>query len=378
MAGPVPHWLIITPEYPPSPGGVADYTHLLARELAARGHRVEVFAPAPATGAHVPDPGIECHSLRGRFGGEALRQLDEALAGAPKHAVVLVQYVPSGFGARSMNLRFAWWLGRRRHTRLWLMVHEAAFPFVTGISRYDLLAIANRAMLVASTMGAERVFASTPAWEPVLNRWDLGRHPVEWLPVPASIPHPADMKRAKTIRSELALTPNQALLGHFGTYARLVAEPLARVVELARERDPNLVWLMLGRGSTEFVHQLPSNANAVAKPDLEPQAVADNLAALDLVTLPFPDGISARRTSAMAALAVGTPIVTTEGHNTESVWRLTRAVALCGQHAETVAASAISLARDAVARRELSVRGLSLYRERFEVGRLADTLIRLV
>jgi glycosyltransferase involved in cell wall biosynthesis len=377
MAGRAPHWLIITPEYPPSPGGVSDYTHLLARELAARGHRVEVFAPAPATGALVPEPGIERHFLRGRFGGEALRQLDEALEGAPKHAVVLVQYVPSGFGARSMNLRFAWWLGRRRHTRLWLMVHEAAFPFMAGISRYDVLAVANRAMLLASTMGAERVFASTPAWEPVLNRWDLGRHPVEWLPVPASIPHPADAKSVEAIRNQLALKPAQALVGHFGTYARLVAEPLARVVEVAHARDPNLVWLMLGRGSTEFVRNLPSNTNAVAKPDLEPQAVADNLAALDLVTLPFPDGISARRTSAMAALAVGTPIVTTEGSNTESVWRLTRAVALCG-NAETVAATTVSLVRDAVARHELSVRGLALYRERFALGRLADALTRRV
>jgi hypothetical protein len=375
MAGPAPHWIIITPEYPPSPGGVSDYTHLLARELAARGDRVEVCAPAPATGALATEPGIESHPLRGRFGGETLRQLDEALARAPKHAIVLVQYVPSGFGARSMNLRFACWLGRQQ-ARLWLMIHEAAFPFVTGISRYDLLAVANRAMLVASTIGAERVFASTPAWEPVLNRWDLGRHPVEWLPVPASIPHPANEKTVDVIRNQLSLAPNQALLGHFGAYARLVAEPLARVVELAHACDANLVWLMLGRGSAEFVRNLPSNTNAIAKPDLEPQAVADNLAALDLVTLPFPDGISARRTSAMAALAVGTPIVTTEGPSTESVWRLTRAVALSGQHAETVATSAISLARDAAARRELSVRGLSLYRERFAIGRLADALAR--
>ncbi len=38
-------WQIVTGEYPPQPGGVSDYTRLVARGLAGAGDRVEVWAP---------------------------------------------------------------------------------------------------------------------------------------------------------------------------------------------------------------------------------------------------------------------------------------------------------------------------------------------
>src|SRR5205085_2495807 len=37
---------LITPEYPAQPGGVSDYTHLVAVGLAAQGEEVHVWCPA--------------------------------------------------------------------------------------------------------------------------------------------------------------------------------------------------------------------------------------------------------------------------------------------------------------------------------------------
>jgi glycosyltransferase involved in cell wall biosynthesis len=281
-----------------------------------------------------------------------------------------------------MNLPFALWLGQRKERR-WLMVHEAAFPFVRGGPlRHDLLAIVTRAMLAATLAGSERVFMSTPAWEPVLQRYGFGRHRLEWLPVPASVPTTASAARVREIRRELSVAPDAIVVGHFGSYGSLIAEPLAPIVKRLAARHANWTWVMLGRGADRFVESMdagsrPLNA-IVARPNLSADEVSNHLGALDAVVLPFPDGISTRRTSAMAALAVGAPIVTTSGPSTESIWRLSDTVVLAGAHPETIADATTTLISDGDRRARLAARGRALYQERFDVGRLADTLSRSV
>ena len=83
------NWQIITGEYPPQPGGVSDYTRIVANGLASAGDSVVVWAP-PLTGgasrphaSHLPggatdgppDPGIEVRRLPDRFGARSLRLL---------------------------------------------------------------------------------------------------------------------------------------------------------------------------------------------------------------------------------------------------------------------------------------------------------------
>jgi hypothetical protein len=78
---------------------------------------------------------------------------------------------------------------------------------------------------------------------------------------------------------------------------------------------------------------------------------------------PFPDGISARRSSAMPALALGRPVVTTIGQWTESIWREERAVA--GAAPGDLAATVLGLLDDAERRHDLGARATRLYRTRF-------------
>ncbi len=71
---------------------------------------------------------------------------------------------------------------------------------------------------------------------------------------------------------------------------------------------------------------------------------------------PYPDGISSRRTSAMAGLALGLPIVSTSGHLTETIWAEHAAVVLTpigdhGAHRVGGAPAAVRRPRKASSRR---------------------------
>src|SRR5262245_59769784 len=60
-------WHLVTGEYPPQPGGVADYTRLVAQGLAAAGDTVHVWA-ARAPGDTPQDVGVTVHRLPDHFG----------------------------------------------------------------------------------------------------------------------------------------------------------------------------------------------------------------------------------------------------------------------------------------------------------------------
>src|SRR4051794_16529358 len=113
-------WAILTGEYPPQPGGVSDYTRVVARALATAGDDVHVWAPpvSPGDGAAVvQDEGAVVHRLPDRFAraGRALCEADLRRRGP--ECRILVQYVPQAFGCRGMNVPLCLWLrrcGRRR------------------------------------------------------------------------------------------------------------------------------------------------------------------------------------------------------------------------------------------------------------------------
>ena len=69
-------WHLLTGEYPPSSGGVSDYTRALACELARRGLDVHVWCPSVASDED--DAFIRRHALPDSFGARTRRTLEEA------------------------------------------------------------------------------------------------------------------------------------------------------------------------------------------------------------------------------------------------------------------------------------------------------------
>jgi glycosyltransferase involved in cell wall biosynthesis len=123
------------------------------------------------------------------------------------------------------------------------------------------------------------------------------------------------------------------VLFHFGTYNLEVIAPLRQALPgLLRGHDQRTL-LLLGRGSERFREQVTLQhpdlaAQVVATGTLPAKDVVEAMAACDAGVYPFPDGVSGRRSSLMAALRLGVPVLTTDGHLTEPLWRTSRAVAL--------------------------------------------------
>lgn len=358
-------WAILTGEYPPQPGGVADYTAQVAAGLAAAGDAVTVYAPPCAA---APATGVEVVRLPDHFGPRGLVALDRALA-RTRPDRVLLQYTAQVFGMKGLNLPFAAWLAARVR-RPWVMFHEVR---VETRPRWPDLVLgpttAVTARLIASAAG--RVFVSIPAWGEVLRRLAPRAPRAEWLPVPSNLPTAATAERPA----------GGTVVGHFGTFGPAVTgllEPaLVRLLAAGGDRSVAL----LGRGGGEFRDRFADRHPALrdrltAPGELPPAAVAARLRGCDVLVQPFVDGISTRRTSAMAGLANGVPVVTNLGPLSEPVWTGLGCVALAPAPDPTgLAATAEAvLALTAADRAALGARGAAVYRERFG---LESTLAKL-
>ena len=325
-------WHIITGEYPPQSGGVADYTRLVALGLAASGDRVHVWAPA-VTELGPAEAGVEVHRLTGRFGPRTLAALGRGLNAADPGQIP-VQYVPQGFGLKGMNLPLCLWLFARRHAGTVIMFHEVAVALALQQPlRHNVIGVVNRAMAFVLMRGARRCFVSAGGWKQLLRPLAPAGAMISWLPVPSNVPVVDDPAGVLAVRRTL-MAGSGIILGHFGTAREpwIAAQLPAVVPPLLRER-PEAAVLLLGRDSLDMRSRLLAGAPELharvrASGPLAPADVSRQLAACDVMLQPYSDGVSTRRTSLMAALAHRRPVMTTSGILTEPLWRQSGAVVL--------------------------------------------------
>ncbi|MDX2267888.1 MAG: glycosyltransferase [Bryobacter sp.] len=362
-------WHLITPEYPPQIGGVSDYTRAIAQELASQGEVVHVWHPRAAEPAPIL-PGVVSHPLAAGFTPAGFAELRQQWAATPAPRRLLVQWVPHGYDKRAMNWRLSAWLSERARAgdEIDLMVHEPFLMFREGSWRQDVVALVHRFLITQALRATTRVWMSIPSWEPLLRPWLLGRPvPLAWLPIPSGIPrNPAP--------EPLAVFSRPApILGHFGTYSRETQAYLLSILEplFAASPTPNL--LLLGRDSDRFAaslrHHFPAHAEAiVGLGSLAPMALSSALQAADVLLQPYTDGLSSRRSSAMAGFVHGKPIVSTTGKATESLWQAEEAAILLptGDLAG-IANACRNLLFTPAAASSLGARALATYQRHFAV-----------
>jgi glycosyltransferase involved in cell wall biosynthesis len=369
---------IITPEFPPVLGGVADYTRLVARGLAEAGETVHVWCPA-VTKYEAADR-FEIHEECGRFRARDLAHVGNLLDRFESPRRLLVQWVPHGYGFRSMNLRFCYWLWTRARCgdAVELMVHEPYLAFWEGTWRQNAAAVVHRLMTIVLLQAARRVWVAIPAWESKWRPYTLGRSiPFTWLPVSSSLPSP-DEHALNEIRARLAT--RRPVIGHLGTYGAPVATLLsdALVQLLHKLRTPHI--LLMGVGSqefrTSFTRRYPQHAGRItATGSLIDSTLAAHVAACDVLLQPYPDGISSRRTTVMAGLQLGVPIVTTSGHLTEPFWETSGSVQIVRVGEWDVLIEHIErLLQHPDERARLADRGMAFYDRMFDVQRTVAAL----
>jgi glycosyltransferase involved in cell wall biosynthesis len=140
--------------------------------------------------------------------------------------------------------------------------------------------------------------------------------------------------------------------------------------------------LLIGQNSTAYREQLIARqpqleGRVVATGDVALEDAAASIAACDLMLQPFPDGASSRRSSLMAPLALGRPIMTNLGYWSEPVWAKSGSVDITDFSDSEAALRRIeSLIARPERRIALGERARQVYDERFSWQRTLRTLTR--
>jgi glycosyltransferase involved in cell wall biosynthesis len=373
----VNRWNIITGEYPPKPGGVADYTQLVARALADAGDDVCVFAPRTEGAADFAD-GVKVNHLSDHFGARGIGELSRGLA-RRGDARTLVQYVPHSLGMRTMNVPLCLWLWARMRGDLTVMFHEVAYPLRKHQPlKHNALGAIQYAMAAAVARAASKIYVAAGAWQSKLARLVRDAGAITLLPVPSNIPLVNDRTAIMTRRARYA-DRGEVLIGHFGTYGSHLIEPLTSALAPILE-DRAARVLLIGRAGERFLESLkdrfgPLAERVSATGGLRSEDVSVCISACDAMLQPYPDGVTARNATAIAGLQHGKPVVTTDGVMTEAMWRESRVVILVTDGDwRALGAAALAVARDRENSRAVGCAALKFYRDVFDLKHTIEAL----
>lgn len=326
-----------------------------------------------------PQRGVEVHPTLGALLPQDILDTGAAISAIPGPRRLLVQWVPHAFGLRAVNLPFCLWLLSRRIVSgdsVDLMIHEA-FLDVRGSVRQRLAAIVQRVMMAILLLAAKRVWVSVPRWWQIARPFCLGRRiAVGWLPVPSNVPETACLQRVRTLRQEACGAPT---VGHFGSFGTVTDAQLIPILETVLDRCPALLLRLIGRGASSaksrLVARQPDATDRIVVADgVGLDEVASQIAASDVMIQPYLDGVSGRRTSFMACLALGIATVTHAAECTEADWLELRPCVFVDPLPEAYAAATLALLADEGSRRQIGECARTVYDQRFHMRHIVARL----
>ncbi|HLY99235.1 MAG TPA: glycosyltransferase [Candidatus Angelobacter sp.] len=358
-------WHIVTCEFPPQIGGVGDYSFEIAKELARFGDEVHVWCGS-ASGEAPECTGVSVHRMMGGFSPRDLWRAGKLMDEFPAPRRLFVQWVPHGYGYRSMNVFFCVWLWLRakmKRDHAEIMFHEVWLSF--GISwKANIAAAVHRVMVALLKDAAAKIWISCEAWREFLQN---AKAPAGWLPVSCNVSGDAEPEKIAAVRQRCREGKASRIVGHLGIGDSLVEGQLRQLVPSLLQEKNDVCFLLIGKRSLALSRELQS-----AYPDMASRILCSgvlsrdelsaHVSACDLLVQPYIDGISTRRTAAMAALATGRALLTTSGHSTEPFWLE------CGQLAivpsgdtRSLVTRAVQLLEDDHQRERMANAGKQLY-----------------
>jgi glycosyltransferase involved in cell wall biosynthesis len=318
---------ILTPEYPPSPGGVADHTKILAAGLRGQGFHVVVWCPSNMGAKEEIDTGKVRPCL------ERLRIRDLMPVGRrilSEGGKVLLQWVPHGYGMRSINLPFCLWIWflAQRGIPVFLMAHEVFLP-MEGTLKQKAAATVQRLMIRLLLCGCRSAFASTIYYCKLLQEHSpVPAPPIKHMPIYSNIPVVEDSSRVLALRKKILGTIDSPkyIIGHFSTFNGMITPFLKSCLRELFDAEPNIRFVLMGKGSIDFAQEIsieiPAIANCcVAMGLLTPEEVSLHLQCCDIMLQPYSRGVNTRNGSALASISHGKPLATFCGLWTETLWR---------------------------------------------------------
>ena len=329
---------------------------------------------------------------RNSDGIDAIDQYARHLVSALELAGLDARYVSSGLPRRGLDrawillqyqpFSYGWWgfapglieaavrMRRRAGVRLAVMVHEAWVPMLDW--RSTLMGAWQRTQLRALIGLADRVMTSTQALAE-----EVGGGAVH-VPVPANItPVESSLHAART---RLGLD-GRLTVGLFGRdHESRALDHAGAAIEALTDALGADRHVVLNLGADAPPVSAPAGVEVRSPGALAADELSLHLWASDMVLLPFTDGVSTRRSTLMAALAHGRPVLGLRGRRTDAV--LTGAgdaltLTPVGDRA-AFADAALALARDPDRRIAQGEAARHLYEERFAWPVAARTIASLL
>lgn len=308
--------LLVSGEYPPMEGGVADFTRLLGCAMAEQGAEVHVLTAVRARDGAPPAPPA-CHPLATSWGWGALYGTLRRLLRTLEPDVVNIQYQTAAYAMHpAVNLL------PRAFPRVPFVTtfHDLRVPYLfpkAGPVRWWANLALARGSRAAIVTNAEDHALLAPHRLPRLALIPIGSN---ITPCP-----PSDYDRAAW-RARWGAGEETLLLGYFGLInASKGVEDLVLALDALLRRGYNARLLIVGGGAgasdptnreyqervRDLIAQRGLEGRVAWSGYLPPEEASAALCAVDVCVLPYRDGASFRRGSLMAALAHGLPIVTT-------------------------------------------------------------------
>ena len=375
-------WHIVTPEFAPACGGVADHSKLVAQGLYDVGEKVHVWTGTSSVHAHPTTDRVEATVHDVTFGPSGLRRLSHDLDAVAQLTQVpnrvLIQYVPTAFPRAGRTSALSSWLGSRAAAgdQIWLFVHEPGIDAHIADPRTWALAPLHRRALREAISASHRVLLATDAWRPhVTPHLNDQNRDLRVVGVPSPIVPSREPPRA-TMRTESQIVLTWGLL------SSVVRTGTADIVCALLAARPDLTVLILGKGGPAVKVAAESRARrslpALVAPGEAPlSSISRWLGTVAAAFQWYPDGITTRRTTAMAALAHATPLVTNAGHLSEPFWTASQAVSLASNNRpSTLADELVALLNDPVKARAIGSAGRELYELRFCLDRTIAALAK--
>lgn len=329
---------IVAPGYPHRPGGVTDHTARLARHWGQDGRRIVIL------GETDQDP--RAVALAWRSSGVV---------------AALLQYVPFLYARRGLS-RFPVALARAARVagiRVTTFVHEPWVP-PTRLP-WIVLSPLQRRQLHTLLAHSDAAATPVPGWVP-----RLGHRPAV-IHVGSTLGEAAGLRTGPQLPAPVLFSP----------FAAGLDWPWIVAAVRATGADPPLV-VIGGDADAMRRHHVAGrwfDSRWDCRGFLPAADVLALLGTARLVLAPFVDGLTGRRTSALAALSVGARVVSSRGHLFDPAFEGGPIGLASSEHEfAAVALAEWSAADDETRRGER----LQWYRERFDPRMLDDRLLKLV
>lgn len=297
---------LLSRDAPPMAGGIADHTAILATNLARRGHAVTLVTREGAGTIEGVD--VWTHP---RFDAAPPRAIGEVIA-ATQPDSVLWAYNPFSFGARGLARRaprIAASLKRQLPgTKMIVFAHELMYPKGVGGLKGWLWWHSQSKAFEAVLKASDAMIVTTP------DRLPLAKDKGICIPVGSNLPDldvPIDRIE---IRASLGIQPDRYLVAHLGGVGP--GRDLGTALDALHDL-PHVDLLLAGE--TGEMHIPVSLQDRIHIPGPQPpEDLARELRAADLYVHLDPVGPTpGRRTTLVAALQAGLPIVAFAGEQTD-------------------------------------------------------------